>query len=210
MLSEKRHRNRLGADTGSLVAADQRILESNLTGECSRLCVRGAEVSRADLVAPDTIFSVTATARISFRWRFRFLAARIGRTAIPDSWSLIASGGCDLKAERVRGHMMVALLWSVPTWVWPLRPWSFFVDGPRIARTRRPLVGEADSSLVRVSREGAWLDGVRAECRGSRRPLSSTLGAIPAAVRAAAAGSGAVVARGFGGRPRVERSRVVG
>jgi hypothetical protein len=56
-----------------------------------------------------------ATAKISFRWRLRFVAARIGCTAIPDSWSLIAPGGCNLRAERARGHTMVALLWSVAT-----------------------------------------------------------------------------------------------
>ena len=41
MLSEKRHQNQVNADTAGVVAADQRILESNLGGECSRLCVRG-------------------------------------------------------------------------------------------------------------------------------------------------------------------------
>jgi hypothetical protein len=41
MLSEKRHRDPLNADVAGVVAGNQRILESNLTGECSRRCVRG-------------------------------------------------------------------------------------------------------------------------------------------------------------------------
>jgi len=41
MLSEKRHRDSLNADVAGVVVGDQRILESNLTGESSRVCVRG-------------------------------------------------------------------------------------------------------------------------------------------------------------------------
>ena len=41
VLSEMRHRNALQPHPAEVAAAEQRILESNLTGECSRLCVRG-------------------------------------------------------------------------------------------------------------------------------------------------------------------------
>jgi hypothetical protein len=50
MLSKKRHRNRLSAGIAGVVAADQRILESNLAGECSRLCVRGGGATYARLI----------------------------------------------------------------------------------------------------------------------------------------------------------------
>ena len=41
MLSEKRHRDSLDADVAGVVVGYGRILESNLTGESSRVCVRG-------------------------------------------------------------------------------------------------------------------------------------------------------------------------
>ena len=74
---------------------------------------------------------------------FRFVAAKIGCRAIPDSWSLIAVGRCDSRAERMRGHVDGRTAGSVATG-WPSRPWSFLVDGPQIARTPRRVVGEAD------------------------------------------------------------------
>ena len=49
MLSEKRHWDRLGANMTGVMAADQRILDSNLAGECSRLCVRGGAASDREL-----------------------------------------------------------------------------------------------------------------------------------------------------------------
>jgi len=48
MLSEKRHRKRLRTDTAGVPATDQRILESNLRGECSRLCVRGLSLAAGE------------------------------------------------------------------------------------------------------------------------------------------------------------------
>ena len=73
------------------------------------------------------------------------------------------------------------------------------MDGPQIARMPRRVVGKADSSLARISREGLWLDRVRVQCPGSRQPLSLTLGAIPTAVRAAAAGPGSELRAGVRG-----------
>lgn len=82
-----------------------------------------AGASRPDLVAADMIYSVPPPRNLVSVAFFRFVAGRIGCTATPDSWSLIAFGGRDLRAERVRGHPMVALLgpWRPG---WPPRPWS--------------------------------------------------------------------------------------
>ncbi len=88
-------------------------------------CVRSrlAGASCPDLVAADMIYSVPPPRNLVSVAFFRFVAARIGCTATPDSWSLIAFGGRDLRAERVRGHPMVAVLgpWRPG---WPPRPWS--------------------------------------------------------------------------------------
>ena len=45
MLSEMRHSASATPTSRAFAAADHRIKESNLTGECSRLCVRGAQRS---------------------------------------------------------------------------------------------------------------------------------------------------------------------
>ena len=164
--------------------------------------------SRPDLVAADMICSVPATAKSRVGRVFRFVAARIGCTAIPDSWSLAAFGDCDFRAERVRGHAMVALLgpWRPG---WPPRPWSFLVDGPQIARTPRRVVGEADrrSFVFPRGRVAGWSSSPPS---GSRQPLSSMLGGIPRRSQAAAAGSSIVVARASAGPRRGDRATTGG
>ena len=172
---------------------------------------RLAGASRPDLVAADVIYSVPPPRNLVSVAFFRFVAARIGCTATPDSWSLIAFGGRDLRAERVRGHPMVALLgpWRPG---WPPRPWSSsWTDlSSHIGASR----GCSESSFVLVrasvcgSMEFEFAVGDLGSSSLRRQQLSSTSSAMPEAVRAAAAGCGTVVARASGRPRRVDRSRV--
>lgn len=77
-------------------------------------------------------------------------------------------GGCALKAERVRGHMLAALLRSVATTAASDGRGVLLVDGPASACLPRRASGEADSPLVRVAASAGGLDRARVRCRGCR------------------------------------------
>ena len=81
MLSEKRHRDSLNADVAGVVVGDQRILESNLTGESSRVRARGTRASSSARVAARLDEQGSAVRAVGF-WQRGSAPAGLRRPAL--------------------------------------------------------------------------------------------------------------------------------